>query len=112
MLRFVAFVFSTLSFVIMATNNHTLDVVDDYIKVKFNDCIEYMYCFSIVFIASIYLVLQLGKAIYEIINGSAYTSLIFFYMDFICDNISPYLLMPSVSATVVLVCTWTDNNIK
>lgn len=93
-LRSVALLFSFLSFVIMASNNHTLNTTDGTLIVnllwRFNDFREYSYCFSIALIASVYLALQLAKAIYEIITRKTYNFL--YYMDFICDQILAYLL--------------------
>jgi len=86
-LRSVALLFSFLAFVIMASDNHNY--------FKFNDSGEYSYCFSIALIASVYLALQLGRAIYEILTRRTYT--FFYYIDFICDQILAYLLMSSAS---------------
>lgn len=102
-LRSVALLFSFLSFVIMASNNHTLNTTDGTLIVnllwRFNDFREYSYCFSIALIASVYLALQLAKAIYEIITRKTYNFL--YYMDFICDQILAYLLASSASAAAV-----------
>lgn len=103
-LRSVGLLFSFLSFVIMASNNHnlvaTVGLLFETLIWRFNDYGEYSYCFSIALIASVYLALQLAKAIYEMITRSK-TYNFFYYMDFICDQILAYLLASSASAAAV-----------
>jgi hypothetical protein len=102
-LRSVALLFSFLSFVIMASNNHylvtTVGILIETLLWSFNAFGEYSYCFSVALIASVYLALQLAKAIYELITRRIYT--FFYYIDFICDQILAYLLMSSASAAAV-----------
>lgn len=111
-LRSVALLFSFLSFVIMASNNHYLDTTVGILIVNllwsFTDFGEYSYCFSIALIASVYLALQLAKAIYELITERIYT--VFYYVDFFCDQILAYLLMSCASAAAVRTYVLNNQN--
>lgn len=111
-LRSIALLFSFLSFIIMASNNHYLDttvgILIENLLWSFTDFGEYSYCFSIALLASVYLALQLAKAIYELITKRIYT--FFYYVDFFCDQILAYLLMSCASAAAVRTYVLNNQN--
>lgn len=112
-LRSVALLFSFLSFIIMVSDNHYMDTTIDGIFIgnvlwSFKDFGEYSYCLSIALLASVYLALELAKAIYELRTKRNYT--FFYYVDFLCDQILAYLLMSCASAAAVRTSVLNNQN--
>ncbi|KAJ4969736.1 hypothetical protein NE237_002835 [Protea cynaroides] len=101
-LRTIGFVFSVLSFVIMACNRHgiTTDGVL-YYSDNFNDYDAYRYLLSVAVISTVYTKFQVVRQIIELCTGKlmlSHEGLNF--VDFIGDQIVAYLLISAASTAV------------
>ncbi|KAJ4969612.1 hypothetical protein NE237_002711 [Protea cynaroides] len=101
-LRTIGFVFSFLSFVIMASNRHgiTTDGVLDYSN-NFNDYDAYRYLLAIGVISTVYTIFQVVRQSIELGTGKLMLSHQGLnLMDFIGDQIVAYLLISAASTAV------------
>ncbi|XP_058110453.1 CASP-like protein 4B4 isoform X2 [Magnolia sinica] len=96
-LRSSAFVFSFISFIVMASNKH-----GDWMN--FDKYEEYRYCLAIAILASLYTVLQVSREIRRISTGrDLITRQTSGYLDFFGDQIVAYLLISAGSAATPLM---------
>ncbi|KNA02621.1 hypothetical protein SOVF_216990, partial [Spinacia oleracea] len=93
-LRALAFVFSLLSFIIMASNNHGGGK-------EFGDYEEYRYLLAIAILSSIYTGLQCFRHVHQLSSGKQFVDLkTSALIDFVGDQITAYFLLSSASSAI------------